>query len=495
MRFIAKCRGRRIQEPMLTAEEINSADTYWMKRSQASEELKSDIALEIDESGVWRCNGRIPGYNPIFLPKNNRLVASLIQQSHEKTLHGGVSMTLSDMRKRYWVPKLRSQVKKIVHQCNRCKRHRVKPLPSPGKSMLPEFRAQLSQPFAFTGVDFAGPIIYKIKKSTFGKSYVALFTCASTRAVHLKLCKDMSALEFKRTMKEFVARRGLPQVMVSDNGRTFVATNKWLKTLVKNEDLMNFLAVRRIKWKFNLSRAAWWGGFFERLVGIMKRSLSKTIGRKLLTFPELEEVLLDVECTMNNRPLCYQGEEFEHQVITPNILLRGKPEVLLEEDLDKLAQGTQLTKRIIFTRKSKEQLRKRWISEYLYALEERKRRFGGGADIIPKTGAVVLLKEDTKNKSLWKLGRVIGSIHGRDAVVRGLKLKLGNGNIVERPLQLVCDMEIGGEDDAAELNPKAKEFIPEGRPTRKTKTEALNQIKGVGCMKTKKTEQSNLSIF
>ena len=41
-------------------------------------------------------------------------------------------------------------------------------------------------------------------------------------------------------------------------------------------------------------------------------------------------------------------------------------------------------------------------------------------------------------------------------------------------------MEIGGEDDAAELNPKAKEFIPEGRPTRKTKTEALNQIKGVG---------------
>ena len=480
MRFIAKCRGRRIQEPMLTAEEINSADTYWMKRSQASEELKSDIALEIDESGVWRCNGRIPGYNPIFLPKNNRLVASLIQQSHEKTLHGGVSMTLSDMRKRYWVPKLRSQVKKIVHQCNRCKRHRVKPLPSPGKSMLPKFRAQLSQPFAFTGVDFAGPIIYKIKKSTFGKSYVALFTCASTRAVHLKLCKDMSALEFKRTMKEFVARRGLPQVMVSDNGRTFVATNKWMKTLVKNEDLMNFLAVRRIKWKFNLSRAAWWGGFFERLVGIMKRSLSKTIGRKLLTFPELEEVLLDVECTMNNRPLCYQGEEFEHQVITPNILLRGKPEVLLEEDLDKLAQGTQLTKRIIFTRKSKEQLRKRWISEYLYALEERKRQFGGGADIIPKTGAIVLLKEDTKNKSLWKLGRVIASIHGRDAVVRGLKLKLGNGNIVERPLQLVCDMEIGGEDDAAELNPKAKEFIPEGRPTRKTKTEALNQIKGVG---------------
>ena len=185
IRFIAKYRGRRIQEPMLTLEEINSAETYWLKKTQASEELKSDITLKMDEKGVWRCSGRIPGYNPIFLPKNSRLAASLIQQSHEKMLHGGVKMTLSDIRKRYWVPKLRSQVK-IVHECNCCKRHRVKPLRSPGKSMLPEFRARLSEPFAFTGVDFAGPIVYKIKKSTFRKSYVALFTCASTRAVYLK---------------------------------------------------------------------------------------------------------------------------------------------------------------------------------------------------------------------------------------------------------------------------------------------------------------------
>ena len=164
-------------------------------------------------------------------------------------------MTLSDMRKRYWVPKLQSQVKKVVRECNYCKRHRVKPSPSPGKAMLPEFRAQPSEPFGFTGVDFAGPIIYKIKKSNYGKSYVNLFTCASTRAVHLKLCKDLSAQEFKRAMKEFVARIRPPQAMVSDNGRTFVATKKWLKTLVKNGDLMNFLAVQRIKWKFNLSRA------------------------------------------------------------------------------------------------------------------------------------------------------------------------------------------------------------------------------------------------
>ena len=135
-----------------------------------------------------------------------------------------------------------------------------------------------------TGVDFAGPILYKIKKSTFGKSYVALFTCSSTWVVHLKLCQYLAAPEFKRAMEEFVARRGPSQVMVSDNGKTFVVTKKWLKALKKNEDLMNYLATQRIKWKFNLSRALWWGGFFERLIGIMKRSLSKVVGKKLLTF-------------------------------------------------------------------------------------------------------------------------------------------------------------------------------------------------------------------
>ena len=96
----------------------------------------------------------------------------------------------------------------------------------------------------------------------------------------MKLCKDLTATEFKRSLKEFVAR--------SDNGKTFIATNKWLKTLKRNEDLMNYLVTNRIQWKFNLSRAAWWGGSFERLIGIMKRSLSKNVGNRMLTFTELE---------------------------------------------------------------------------------------------------------------------------------------------------------------------------------------------------------------
>ena len=68
----------------------------------------------------------------------------------------------------------------------------------------------------------------------------------------------------------------------------------------------------------------------------MKRSLSKVVGRSTLSFEELEEVLLEVECAMNNRRLCYVGEEFEEQVITSNILLRGRLSSVLEQDIEQL---------------------------------------------------------------------------------------------------------------------------------------------------------------
>ena len=119
--------------------------------------------------------------------------------------------------------------------------------------------------------------------------------------------------------------RGLPQVTISDNGKTFVATGKWLKVLKNDASLFNFIGELNIKWRFDLSHAPWWGGFFERLIRIMKRSLSNSIGRILLKFAEIEEALIDVEASMNNRPLLYQGAEFEQPVITPNILLRGRP--------------------------------------------------------------------------------------------------------------------------------------------------------------------------
>lgn len=99
---------------------------------------------------------------------------------------------MSKVRERFWIQKLRSIIKKVLHSCNLYKRFRVKLLSHPSKSMLPDFRTDLKGPFLVRGVDFAGPVRYKIVKGKIGKAYIALFTCTNARAAYLKLCKDLT---------------------------------------------------------------------------------------------------------------------------------------------------------------------------------------------------------------------------------------------------------------------------------------------------------------
>ena len=127
--------------------------------------------------------------------------------------------------------------------------------------------------------------------------------CSLTRAIHLELITDQNTDGFIRCLKRFIARRGRPSTIYSDNGKSFVAAAKWLRNIMKEEKLQDYLAHRDIKWKFNLAKAPWWGGQFERLIGVMKQSIYKTIGRATLYLDEMEELLLDVEIAVNNRPL------------------------------------------------------------------------------------------------------------------------------------------------------------------------------------------------
>ena len=215
-------------------------------------------------------------------------------------------------------------VKGILHtSCEKSKCYRTQPLPPPPAAALPEFRTEGSKAFHTVGVDFAGPLEYKVSKKIKAKSYVAFYTCATTRAVHLDLLTDMTAGEFKQSLTEFIARRGNPVKMVSDNGKTFVTTVKWLDKLIQNQLINDYLAKMNIRWQFNLFRSPWWGGFFERLVGLMKSLLRKAVEHANLTNKQLKEVLTTVEATLNNRLLVYLEDNVELPSLTPNGLIHG----------------------------------------------------------------------------------------------------------------------------------------------------------------------------
>ena len=126
------------------------------------------------------------------------------------------------------------------------------------------------------------------------KSYIFLFTCATTRNVHLELTPSMDASDVVQVLVRFFSRRGCIEMFISDNFSSF-----------KSDEVSKFLLLHNIDWKFILPLSLWWGGFHERLVRTVKNTLRKILGRSKLNFEELYTILTQVECMLNSRPLSY----------------------------------------------------------------------------------------------------------------------------------------------------------------------------------------------
>ena len=149
---------------------------------------------------------------------------------------------MSFIRQKYWVPRLRQLTKKVIRACYGCRKLQVKALASPPTGNLPTDSTVGSIPFEVLGVDVASPIAYKLKAKKEGKkpiregkAYILLFACSLTRAIHLELLPNQTTEEFIKSLKRFIARRGRPRKIYSDNGKTFTAAAKWLGKVMKAE--------------------------------------------------------------------------------------------------------------------------------------------------------------------------------------------------------------------------------------------------------------------
>ena len=98
---------------------------------------------------------------------------------------------------RFWIPRMKNVVKKIIHRRNFCKKYRKKQPLQLATSVFASFSTKLVEPFAATGVDFAGLFLFKTGAREISKAYIIIFTSVATRAVHLKPCKDQTAEEFQ----------------------------------------------------------------------------------------------------------------------------------------------------------------------------------------------------------------------------------------------------------------------------------------------------------
>ena len=168
---------------------------------------------------------------------------------------------MAKVRERYWVPRLRTILKKEKRKCGKCKIMAAKPYPEPQRGLLPEKRVTAKYPFAVTGVDFVGPCHLKEGKQE-TKGYVVVFSCATSRAVYFTATKTMEAKEFVDKLNEFIAVHSRPQAIISDNAKTFKAAAKFIEKLRRSEELHAYLSDQDIKWDFILSKSSWRGAFY-----------------------------------------------------------------------------------------------------------------------------------------------------------------------------------------------------------------------------------------
>ena len=192
----------------------------------------------------------------------------------------------------------------------------------------------------------------------------------------------------------------------------------------------------------------WWGGQFERLIGVMKQALYKSIGHGNLRWKELEEVLLDVETTVNNRPLSYVEDDVQMPVLTPNSMQFGQPNTIQEEEEAEI-ENVDLRKRAKYLRRCKDVVWSRWTNEYLMSLRERHKLKHKTQPMTARRGDVVLIKGDERNRGKWKIGIIDSFIVGRDGVIRGARLRAGK-SYLERPMQQLFPMELSCDRNPTE---------------------------------------------
>ncbi len=212
----------------------------------------------------------------------------------------------------YYMPGLFNRLKQISKTCPTCQRGYARPLQQQ-MGLLPLSRTTPAPPFDNTGVDFAGSLTLRlghIRKPTYVKTYACLFVCMATNTIHIELCASLSTDDFLAALKRFIACRGCPSNVFSDNGTNFVGAREEIReiqsmTLSKDttNSISHLASQNNIKWHHIPPRAPHLGGLWEARVKAMKSLLRKILTPQPLRFDEMTTVLAEVEAILNLRPM------------------------------------------------------------------------------------------------------------------------------------------------------------------------------------------------
>ncbi|XP_060802199.1 uncharacterized protein LOC132902161 [Amyelois transitella] len=440
---------RRSQDESFKAEIDTLRKGQHLTKSQKLHNL--DI-VEID--GILRLKGRINAVegtqqekNPIVLDKRDWITRLLIQHYHNVFHHGNHATVINELRQRYWIVGIRAAVRSIAHLCQWCKVRKSMPTTIPMGDLPPERLSHNSHPFTCTAVDYFGPMTITIGRRH-EKRWGALFTCLTTRAVHVELATSLSTDSMIMALRRFAARRGMPKVIYSDNGTNFVGANRELKEAVealKKEEVEAAADNIGVRWKFIPPGAPNMGGAWERLVRSVKTSLTAVLKEKNPSEETLHTLLLEVEHIINSRPLTELEDCTNPESLTPNHFLIGRscgaPRLGAFSDSDLVGKPSWKT-----SQRLADHFWSRWLKEYLPGLLPRRNVGQPTRDI--RCGDIVAVLDPALPRGTWPRGRVVRTLPGPDDRTRVVDVATGGG-ILRRPAsKLVVIVPVNSENKA-----------------------------------------------
>ena len=246
-------------------------------------------------------------------------------------------------------------------------------------------------------------------------------------------------------------------MLISDNGSNLVHFSKDLLSISNASFTKDLLIKERVEWHFIPVRAAFMGGMYERMIGLFKTVLKRSIGRSLLTLDEFNTVCAYAEAACNDRPLYYVSRKDSGTIpLTPNMLIFGRnlrqcsvdcSAVDLTDPDYEFGQPGHLNKACKRLKSSLIHFRKLWAKEYLVALRENDQLRNKGSPstkymLVPNINDVVVFESG----SVLKVGKIIELIPSSDQEIRKVRVESEGHDSIQAVVNL-RRLESGGYDD------------------------------------------------
>lgn len=289
-------------------------------------------------------------------------------------------------------------------------------------------------------MDYFGPFDVKRGRSNI-KRYGVIFTCLNSRAVHLEIASSLDTDSCINAIRRFVARRGSPKLIRSDNGTNIVGAERELRECIKQWNqsrLNNELNQKGIQWEFNPPAASHFGGIWERLIRIVRKILYSLQKEQMIRLDDesLSTLMCEVEAILNNRPITKASDSPDDlDALTPNdILLPGQKQVGPPVVSDK--RDRYVKRRWRQVQYLADIFWKRWAKEYLPCLQERQKWIQPKRNIA--VGDVVLVMDGGIRNS-WILARVTEVFTDKRGLVRTATVKTKCTSL-KRPIHKLCTL-------------------------------------------------------